>query len=348
MVLGLRALNRALLERQLLASRQKMSVSKALERLVGMQAQVPDAPYFGLWSRLVDFRTDDLTQLIERRAAVRLALMRSTIHLVTARDCLALRPVLREVQIRGLYVGSPYGRKIEGMDVDALVARGRRLLEERAAHDWTAWKDLGRDVARSRRDRSRLCGSPSGADGPSSAARPMAREWSDGVYDRGGMATPSTRSRSRSRQHGQAIPCCLRARVRQGHPGMVRIEGAPRSGRVDAPSDLPWSQGDYPLRLATRSATPSRYASATAISARLRQRAPCARGSSAHLQREGARLPAHRQADVPRRRLRPGHLDYRQAEDKGDADTGPLRGLVEKGRLRFDSRRCTPSEVRSG
>jgi hypothetical protein len=129
--LGLRALNRALLERQLLASRQKMSVTKALEHLVGMQAQAPDAPYFGLWSRLADFRTDDLAKLIERRAAVRLALMRSTIHLVTARDCLALRPALQEVQSRGLYVGSPYGRKIVGMDVDALVARGRAVLEER-------------------------------------------------------------------------------------------------------------------------------------------------------------------------------------------------------------------------
>jgi hypothetical protein len=124
-------LNRALLERQLLASRRKMSVAKAIEHLVGMQAQVPDSPYIGLWSRLSEFRTEDLSKLIERRAAVRLALMRSTIHLVTARDCLALRPVLQEVQRRNLYVGSPWGRRIEGMDVDELIAQGRALLEER-------------------------------------------------------------------------------------------------------------------------------------------------------------------------------------------------------------------------
>lgn len=108
-----------------------MSVAKALEHLVGMQAQVPDSPYIGLWSRLVDFHVDDLSKLIERRKAVRLALMRSTLHLVTARDCLMLRPLLQEVQTRSLYVGSPYGKNLQGMDIEALVARGRALLEER-------------------------------------------------------------------------------------------------------------------------------------------------------------------------------------------------------------------------
>ncbi len=60
---------------------------------------------------------------------VRVALMRSTIHLVTARDCLELRPVLESVQQRSLYVGSPFGRRILGMDVQALIAHGRELLE---------------------------------------------------------------------------------------------------------------------------------------------------------------------------------------------------------------------------
>ncbi len=129
-VLDSRALNRALLERQMLAGRRKISVAKALEHLVGMQSQVPDSPYYGLWSRLADFRAESLSSLIERRGAVRIALMRSTIHLVTSRDCLDLRPVLDDVQIRSLYVGGPFGRNIEGMSLDDLVARGRALLEE--------------------------------------------------------------------------------------------------------------------------------------------------------------------------------------------------------------------------
>ncbi len=85
-VLGRRALNRALLERQLLLRRSNLSVTAALEQLVGLQAQAPNPPYIGLWTRLLDFRPDQLVQLITGRQVVRIALMRGTIHLVTAQD----------------------------------------------------------------------------------------------------------------------------------------------------------------------------------------------------------------------------------------------------------------------
>jgi Winged helix DNA-binding domain len=129
-VLGPRALNRALLERQMLLGRQTLSAEKAIERLVGMQAQVPNQPYIGLWTRLDGFRHSELARLINNRRAIRMTLMRATIHLVSARDGLALRPVLQPVMERGFRTGSPFGRRLAGMDIDAVLAAGRALLEE--------------------------------------------------------------------------------------------------------------------------------------------------------------------------------------------------------------------------
>jgi winged helix DNA-binding protein len=130
-VLGPRALNRALLARQMLLERGPFGAGEAIERLVGMQAQAPAAPYVGLWTRLRDFRPGDLARLILERRAVRIALMRGTVHLVTARDALTLRPLVQPVFDRDLRVNSTYARGLVGMDLGALAAHGRALVEER-------------------------------------------------------------------------------------------------------------------------------------------------------------------------------------------------------------------------
>jgi hypothetical protein len=99
-----------------------------VERLVGMQAQVPRDPYVGLWSRLDGFRAEDLSAAIERRDAVRMPFLRATLHLVTRHDALALRPVVDTVLDRSLHSQSPFGRAIEGVDVDELSTFAAALL----------------------------------------------------------------------------------------------------------------------------------------------------------------------------------------------------------------------------
>jgi hypothetical protein len=125
-----RALNRATLARQLLLQRTDRPVPDVVEHLVGLQAQTPHSWYVGLWSRIAGFQPDIAVDLITGRALVRVALMRSTIHLVTASDAWRLRPLLQPVLDRDLFTNHIHGRGIRGMDIAALVDAGRELLTQ--------------------------------------------------------------------------------------------------------------------------------------------------------------------------------------------------------------------------
>jgi hypothetical protein len=126
-VLSTRALNRALLARQMLLTRVNLPVLDAIERLVGIQAQDPNAPYFGLWSRLEEFRPDDLSKLIQNKKVMRLALMRSTIHLVSSKDGMSLRPLIQSVQ--DTVLKNSFGKHLNGLDTQAVAEAGRALVE---------------------------------------------------------------------------------------------------------------------------------------------------------------------------------------------------------------------------
>jgi hypothetical protein len=128
-VLTRRELNRTLLGRQLLLGRRRMAAADAVEHLVGMQAQNPLDPYFGLWSRLDDFDPEELSKLVASREAVRAWLMRGTIHLVTARDCLELRPVMDSV-LRAALTAQQFGRETAGIDRDELRAAAEEVLTD--------------------------------------------------------------------------------------------------------------------------------------------------------------------------------------------------------------------------
>ena len=85
-VLTLRELNRALLARQLLLERRKLGVQQAVERLCAIQAQWPQSPYIGLWSRLTDFKKEQLTRALAQHRVVKTQLFRITLHITSARD----------------------------------------------------------------------------------------------------------------------------------------------------------------------------------------------------------------------------------------------------------------------
>jgi hypothetical protein len=117
-----------MLARQQLLVRGSGPVSGLIDRLVGLQAQAPLAPYVALWSRLEDFASESLAELMSSRAYVRGHAMRSTIHLLSAEDFLALRALSDAAVARNLSSQAPWARAIREADRSALLADLRAAL----------------------------------------------------------------------------------------------------------------------------------------------------------------------------------------------------------------------------
>jgi hypothetical protein len=128
--LDTRVLNRTWLTRQLLTKRVTKPLEATLELLLGLQAQVPSNPYVALWSRLSKFEPARLSALIERARCVRGTSLRATLHVHTAHDYARVRPLLAPVFARALKTGSPYGKRLGGIPLETLSARGTALLRE--------------------------------------------------------------------------------------------------------------------------------------------------------------------------------------------------------------------------
>ena len=126
--IGRRALNRALLSRQLLLERAEITAEQAIEHLVGMQAQAPNSPYVGLWSRLAGFQFDELAQLMRNREVARLVLMRSTIHLVTASDAHWLRTLLQPM-LEQRFRSSTHAKLLGALNAGPVAAIGRAAVD---------------------------------------------------------------------------------------------------------------------------------------------------------------------------------------------------------------------------
>ena len=112
----------------MLLRREDVPAYEAVSRLAGLQAQVPNPPYIGLWTRLRDFGREDLTGLIEDRRVVRSSMMRATLHLTTDEDYLLLRPAIQAALDRSLR--SIAGKRLQGLDLDRLVSAARTMVED--------------------------------------------------------------------------------------------------------------------------------------------------------------------------------------------------------------------------
>jgi hypothetical protein len=137
--LSLRALNRATLARQMLLERAATGPAEAIQRLVALQAQLPKPPFVGLWTRLSGFRRDAIAKAVRDRTIVRATFLRGTLHLVTARDYVALRGVLQPALTAGLR--AILKERADRFDLARLLSKARRFFGD-APQTFDAFRDF--------------------------------------------------------------------------------------------------------------------------------------------------------------------------------------------------------------
>lgn len=120
-------LNRALLARQGLLARRRISVRAVIHAAGGLQSQEPKDPHVALWSRISGFRSDRLHEAAQRREIVRGSYLRCTIHTASVDDYLAFRPLLQPVIDRELV---SHRKELGGFDPAELEAAARALMAE--------------------------------------------------------------------------------------------------------------------------------------------------------------------------------------------------------------------------
>lgn len=129
-LLDRRTLNRTLLARQGLLERTGTTPAEVITRLVGLQAQEPIDPYVALWTRIADFDPLTLSDGIQDRRFVRIGLMRTTLHLVTVEDALALHPIMVDV-LRRAWRSSPFAKSLGDADLVPMLVAAEAVLQGR-------------------------------------------------------------------------------------------------------------------------------------------------------------------------------------------------------------------------
>lgn len=126
--LSARALNRALLHRQMLLEPSDLPLTEVVQGMAGIQNQYAPAGYIGLWSRMRDFERPMLTRALEERRVIQGTLMRATIHVVSADD---YWPTMSGIErINREWYAKVQAREIGDVDLDKVVAATRDELAD--------------------------------------------------------------------------------------------------------------------------------------------------------------------------------------------------------------------------